>query len=79
MHLLHNYNQVYEFIIPSGEASKSFQNYYDIQGFALDKGLDRRSLIVALGGGVVGDLAGFVAATLRRGILLCKFQQRYCS
>lgn len=65
---LHNFNQVYEFIIPSGEASKSFQNYYDIQGFALDQGLDRRSLIVALGGGVVGDLAGFVAATFMRGI-----------
>lgn len=59
---------VFEYIIPSGEASKSFQSYYDIQGFALEKGLDRRSLIIALGGGVVGDLAGFVAATYMRGI-----------
>jgi 3-dehydroquinate synthase len=65
---LTNYNKVYEYIIPSGEASKSFQMYYDIQGFALEKGLDRRSLIIALGGGVVGDLAGFVAATYMRGI-----------
>ncbi len=57
-----------EYIIPSGEASKSFQMYYDIQGFALEKGLDRRSLVIALGGGVVGDIAGFVAATFMRGI-----------
>lgn len=61
-------SQVYEYIIPSGEASKSFQNYYDIQSFALEKGLDRKSIILALGGGVVGDLAGFVAATYMRGI-----------
>ncbi|MGO4888115.1 3-dehydroquinate synthase [Anaerobacillus sp. MEB173] len=59
---------VYEYIIPSGEAAKSFQNYYEIQTFALSKGLDRHSLIIALGGGVVGDLAGFVAATFMRGI-----------
>lgn len=65
---LDEYKHVYEYIIPSGEASKSFQNYYEIQGFALEKGLDRRSLIIALGGGVVGDLAGFVAATFMRGI-----------
>ncbi|QOY35848.1 3-dehydroquinate synthase [Anaerobacillus isosaccharinicus] len=62
------FNKVFEYIIPSGEASKSFQMFYDIQGFALEKGLDRRSLIIALGGGVVGDLAGFVAATFMRGI-----------
>lgn len=55
-------------MIPSGEASKSFQNYYEIQSFALEKGLDRKSLVIALGGGVVGDLAGFVAATYMRGI-----------
>lgn len=65
---LKKYQYVYEYVIPSGEASKSFQIYYDIQGFALQKGLDRRSLIIALGGGVVGDLAGFVAATFMRGI-----------
>ncbi len=58
----------YEYMIPSGEASKSFQNYYEIQSFALEKGLDRKSLVIALGGGVVGDLAGFVAATYMRGI-----------
>jgi 3-dehydroquinate synthase len=65
---LKEFNQVFAYIIPSGEASKSFKLYYDIQGFALEKGLDRHSLIMALGGGVVGDLAGFVAATFMRGI-----------
>ncbi len=65
---LADFPTIYEYIIPSGEASKSFQTYFDIQGFALEKGLDRRSLIIALGGGVVGDIAGFVAATFMRGI-----------
>ncbi|WP_026673044.1 3-dehydroquinate synthase [Alkalihalobacterium bogoriense] len=59
---------VYDFIIPTGEQSKSFSLYYEAQTFALEKGLDRHSLILALGGGVVGDLAGFVAATYMRGI-----------
>lgn len=59
---------IYEFIVSSGESAKSFQNYYDIQTFALENGLDRHSLVIALGGGVVGDLAGFVAATYMRGV-----------
>ncbi|MBM7661250.1 3-dehydroquinate synthase [Bacillus mesophilus] len=54
--------------IPSGEKSKSVEMFYDCQTFAMEKGLDRNSLILALGGGVVGDLAGFVAATFMRGI-----------
>ncbi|HEY0482850.1 MAG TPA: 3-dehydroquinate synthase [Kofleriaceae bacterium] len=54
--------------IPPGEASKSLATYERICHQLVDAGLDRRSAIVALGGGVVGDLAGFVAATLYRGI-----------
>ncbi|RXJ03949.1 3-dehydroquinate synthase [Anaerobacillus alkaliphilus] len=65
---LSTFDKLFEYVISSGEASKSFQSYYEIQGFALEKGLDRRSLVIALGGGVVGDLAGFVAATFMRGI-----------
>lgn len=65
---LHDFQEVHHFTIASGEASKSFENYYELQTFALEKGLDRKSLIIALGGGVVGDLAGFVAATYMRGI-----------
>ncbi len=54
--------------VPSGEHAKTFDVYYECQTAALDAGLDRRSLILALGGGAVGDLAGFVAATFMRGI-----------
>ncbi|WP_102345775.1 3-dehydroquinate synthase [Bacillus sp. Marseille-P3661] len=61
-------NMVYSYTVPGGEEAKSFQHYYDILTYALEKDLDRKSLIIALGGGVVGDLAGFVAATFMRGI-----------
>src|SRR5690625_1477784 len=61
-------NYVYEAIINSGEASKSIETYYQLQTEALQHGLDRNSLIIALGGGVVGDIAGFVAATFMRKI-----------
>jgi shikimate kinase/3-dehydroquinate synthase len=54
--------------IDPGEASKSFATYARICEQLVAAGLDRGSAIVALGGGVVGDLAGFVAATLYRGI-----------
>ncbi len=54
--------------IPSGEGSKSFDRLHDLLNQALDAGLDRKSFLVALGGGVVGDLGGFLAAILLRGI-----------
>lgn len=54
--------------IEPGEASKSFAAYEQLCEQLVARGLDRGSAIVALGGGVVGDLAGFVAATLYRGI-----------
>jgi shikimate kinase/3-dehydroquinate synthase len=54
--------------IPPGEASKTFATYEQIANRLIAAGLDRGSAIVALGGGVVGDLAGFVAATLLRGL-----------
>ena len=60
--------KVFQSIVPSGEQSKSFQSYYQLQTDALHYALDRNSLIIALGGGVVGDLAGFAAATFMRGI-----------
>ena len=55
-------------VIEPGEASKSFASYQAICNELVQRGLDRGSAIVALGGGVVGDLAGFVASTLYRGI-----------
>jgi 3-dehydroquinate synthase len=60
--------EVHTYVIPSGEEAKSFEQYYACQTAALECGLDRHSLILAFGGGVVGDLAGFVAATYMRGI-----------
>jgi 3-dehydroquinate synthase len=60
--------KVVHYIIPNGEASKSIEHFYNIQTFAIEKGLDRNSLLIALGGGVVGDLGGFVASTFMRGI-----------
>lgn len=59
---------IIETVIPVGEQSKNIDLYYQLQSEALQGGLDRGSLIIALGGGVVGDLAGFVAATFLRGI-----------
>lgn len=59
---------VYHYVLDHGEKAKSFESFYDCQTFALEKGLDRKSAILALGGGVVGDLAGFVAATFMRGV-----------
>lgn len=66
--LRQTYDRVYTHIIPSGEEAKSFEQFYACHTAALTSHLDRDSLIVALGGGVVGDLAGFVAATYMRGI-----------
>jgi len=54
--------------VPAGESSKSLDQAEALYNSALDHRLDRRSAILALGGGVVGDLAGFIAATYMRGI-----------
>lgn len=54
--------------IPSGEASKSMSQAEALCSSLAEAGHDRRSFVVALGGGVVGDLAGFVAAVFYRGI-----------
>ncbi|MFE5317180.1 3-dehydroquinate synthase [Paenibacillus sp. NPDC056579] len=55
-------------IVASGEKSKSLHVLEEVVATALDAGLDRKSTVIALGGGVVGDLAGFVAASYMRGI-----------
>ncbi len=54
--------------IAPGETSKSLEQYSRICNRLIDESLGRRTLIVALGGGVIGDLAGFVAATYLRGV-----------
>lgn len=54
--------------IRHGEASKCPERYLEILKFMLECGFDRHDCVVAVGGGVVGDLAGFAAATYMRGI-----------
>nr|WP_314806506.1 3-dehydroquinate synthase [uncultured Selenomonas sp.] len=54
--------------VPAGESAKSLTQANELFTRAIEMGLDRKSPIIALGGGVVGDLAGFVAATYMRGI-----------
>ena len=56
------------FVFPAGEASKNGSTYLELLNFLAENQLTRSDLIVALGGGVVGDLAGFTAATYLRGI-----------
>ena len=54
--------------VPAGEKAKSQLHKTRLEETMLRKGIDRKALVLALGGGVVGDLAGFVAATYMRGI-----------
>ena len=56
------------FTMSNGEIHKSLETYYDIISFMLEKGFSRNDRIIAVGGGVVGDMAGFVASTYMRGI-----------
>lgn len=56
------------FLVPSGESCKTFETYFQVQSFLLQNGASRNSALFALGGGAVGDLTGFVAATYMRGI-----------
>jgi len=55
-------------VVPPGETSKSLTMAGRVAAELLNRGADRRSFLVALGGGVVGDLGGFVASTYMRGI-----------
>jgi 3-dehydroquinate synthase len=55
-------------VLPSGEATKSMAQLAELLDRLLDLGVDRTTTIVAFGGGVIGDLAGFAAAVLLRGL-----------
>ncbi len=59
---------VVSYIFPAGEESKNAETYLSLLNFLAENKLTRSDMIVALGGGVVGDLAGFAAATFLRGI-----------
>lgn len=56
------------FVLKDGESEKNFDNYKKILDFALKHKLTRQDFIIAIGGGVVGDLAGFAASSYMRGI-----------
>ncbi len=60
--------QVESFIFEAGEQSKNLYVVKDLYEFLIKKEFDRQDMLVALGGGVVGDLTGFTAATYLRGI-----------
>ncbi|MBI1181337.1 MAG: 3-dehydroquinate synthase [Alphaproteobacteria bacterium] len=55
-------------VLPAGEQTKSFRHLEELIGAMLDARLERRDRVIALGGGVIGDLTGFAASILRRGI-----------
>ncbi len=60
--------EIHSMIIPSGESSKSLAQLSTIYDFCAEKSLTRQTVVITLGGGVVGDLGGFVAATYNRGM-----------
>ena len=64
------FERVLKYIVPPGERSKSLNQFSRIVDFILKEGVERGTPIVAFGGGVVGDLAGFVASSVLRGIPL---------
>jgi len=57
-----------QLVIPAGERSKSIETIMSLAGKLMESGADRQSGIIALGGGVVGDIAGFLASIFMRGI-----------
>lgn len=62
--------QVCDFILPAGEESKNLDNVTKCYNLLLEKSFSKSDLIIGLGGGVVTDLAGYVASTYKRGIKL---------
>ena len=61
-------NNSYTYVIKQGEASKNFDNYKNILEFMVKNKFTRTDVVIALGGGVVGDLSGFVSGSYMRGI-----------
>ena len=57
-------------VCPAGEKTKSYSEFARVSDALIAARIERRDVVVAFGGGVIGDLAGFCAATLRRGVRL---------
>ncbi len=60
--------EVYVYTFPHGEENKNLKTIEDLYAFLIDHKISRKDLLVALGGGVTGDMTGFAAATFLRGI-----------
>lgn len=63
-----SYENVHKVIIPAGEKTKTFEQYQETLEYILSHHVTRNTAIIAVGGGATGDFAGFVAATLLRGV-----------
>ena len=61
-------NKVFTYVFEAGEENKNLNTVEDVYEFLIQNHFDRKDMLVALGGGVVGDLTGFTAATYLRGI-----------
>lgn len=68
MSLVNHGIKVLHFVFPAGESSKNSATYLDILNFLAENKITRTDVLIALGGGVVGDITGFSAATYLRGI-----------
>ncbi len=55
-------------VCPPGEATKSYEQFARVSDALIEARVERRDIVIALGGGVIGDLTGFCAASLRRGV-----------
>ncbi|MCD6078505.1 MAG: aroB [Ramlibacter sp.] len=63
-----HYRQVHEVVLPDGEEHKDWSTLNQVFDTLLSRGCDRKTVVFALGGGVVGDMAGFAAACYMRGV-----------
>ena len=72
-----SYENVHKVIIPAGEKTKTFEQYQETLEYILSHHVTRNTAIIAVGGGATGDFAGFVAATLLRGVHFIQVPQRF--
>ena len=61
-------DQVFSYIVEAGEEHKNLQSVQECYAFLIEHKIDRKDILIALGGGVVGDMTGYIAATYLRGI-----------
>lgn len=69
--ILRQCDKGYKYTFPAGEGSKTLATWQEILSMMLQNGFSRRDAVVAVGGGVAGDIAGFAAASYMRGVDFC--------